>query len=146
MILLVNFYDFDFLCGIIWKFGRICTVILMYDLWVRLLILPCLQQFYKGVCAIFRAISDTVWGLRFEPKPNRTFLEHQYIRYWKNNFSIHPNIYLAICTSVVLILTYISTRISGPYGPLKILAPAESLLALLTTISLSSSWPPVPSK
>ena len=29
---------------------------------------------------------------------------------------------------------YLITRISGPYGPLKILAPAESLLALLTKI------------
>ena len=37
-----------------------------------------------------------------------------------------------------LLPTYLQTRISGPYGPLKILVPAESLLALLT----SSSSPP----
>ena len=31
-------------------------------------------------------------------------------------------------------MTYERTRISGPYGPLKILAPAESLLASLTNM------------
>ena len=42
---------------------------------------------------------------------------------------------------------YGNTRISGPYGPLKILAPAESLLASLTRMfaSLTSSSSPLTS-
>ena len=44
-------------------------------------------------------------------------------------------------------LKYKDTRISGPYGPLKILAPAESLLASLTRMfaSLTSSSTSSPS-
>ena len=37
-------------------------------------------------------------------------------------------------------LKYKSTRISGPYGPLKILAPAESLLALLSRLFVSLTY------
>ena len=35
-------------------------------------------------------------------------------------------------TCVVIIGVYFLSRISGPYGPLEILAPAESLLASFT--------------
>ena len=42
-----------------------------------------------------------------------------------------------LITQLIELALYICTRNSGPYGPLKILAPAESLLASLTNMFAS---------
>ena len=65
------------------------------------------------------------------------------------DLTLHPVKVIQVTSASLL-----PTRISGPYGPLKILVPAESLLAsltrlfaLLTSLSSStstSSWPPQP--